>query len=53
MKTPTVKIDPDLLDRINRIISDKTKKIFYSSRKQFVNVAVLKLLEKEEDNSNG
>lgn len=43
----TVKINPDLLKRINIIIKDKDMKIKYSTAKQFVNVAVLKLLEDE------
>ena len=42
-----VKIDKDLLERINRLIEKNDKKITYSSKKQFVNMAVLKLLEKE------
>lgn len=48
MDNSTVKIDPELLDRVNKLIRDKSKRILYSSKKQFVNVAVLKLLEKEE-----
>ncbi len=44
----TVKINPDLLKRINVLIKDKDMKINYSTAKQFVNVAVLKLLKKEE-----
>lgn len=48
MENKTVKIDPDLLRRVYDLIKDKDKKIVYSSAKQFVNIAVLKLLEKEE-----
>ncbi|MDD5700031.1 MAG: hypothetical protein PHH00_02445 [Candidatus Nanoarchaeia archaeon] len=44
-----VKIDKELLERINRLIGKKDKKIKYSSKKQFVNIAVLELLEKEGD----
>lgn len=43
-----VKINKDLLERIKRLIRKKDKKIKYSSKKQFVNIAVLELLEKEE-----
>ena len=41
----TVKINPELLKRIKILIKNKDKKIKYSTAKQFVNVAVLKLLE--------
>lgn len=44
----TVKIDESLLKRVEKIINHKTKKIRYSSKKQFINVAVLELLNKEE-----
>lgn len=43
-----VKIDNGLLERIERLIQKKGKKIKYSSKKQFVNIAVLELLGKEE-----
>lgn len=43
-----VKIDKDLLEKVEKIISAKSKKIIYPSKKQFVNIAVLKLLEEEE-----
>lgn len=43
-----VKINKDLLERIKRLIRKKDKKIKYSSKKQFVNISVLELLEKEE-----
>ena len=49
-----VKIDKDLLGRVEKLIKRKDKKIKYSNKKQFVNVAVLNLLEKEEkENNNG
>ena len=48
IKKETVKIDEDLLKRVIAIIKDKDKKIKYSNAKQFVNVAVLGLLKKEE-----
>jgi len=47
--TDTVKIDDDLLERIRKLIKRKDKKIKYANRKQFVNVAVLELLENEEN----
>lgn len=50
IKKESVKINPDLLNRIKDLIKNKDKKIRYSSRKQFVDLAVLELLEKEEKN---
>lgn len=47
-KRETVKINEDLLKRVIVVTKDKNKKIKYSTAKQFVNVAVLELLEKEE-----
>ena len=44
----TVKIDSDLLKRVEKVISNKYKQIRYSSKKQFINIAVLELLNKEE-----
>jgi metal-responsive CopG/Arc/MetJ family transcriptional regulator len=49
----TVKIDDDLLKRVERLIEDKFKKIKYGSRKQFINYAVIELLEKEEKDVQG
>ena len=43
-----VKIDKDLLERVEKVIKNKSKKIKYSSKKQFIDIAVLELLEKEE-----
>ncbi len=42
------KIDEYLLKRVKSLIKHKDKKIIYSSSKQFINIAVLKLLKKEE-----
>jgi hypothetical protein len=47
--TNTVKIDSDLLKRVRKLIRLKDKKIKYANAKQFINVAVLKSLEKEEE----
>ena len=44
----TVKIDEKLLKRIKKLIQDDSKKIKYSTLKQFINISVLELLEKEE-----
>ena len=44
----TVKIDEKLLERIGKLIKRKEKRIRYAHQKQFVNVAVLNLLEREE-----
>lgn len=43
-----VKIDKDLLARVEKLIKRKDKKIKYAHKKQFVEVAVLKLIEEEE-----
>lgn len=43
----SVKIDRDLLNKVKSLIKSKTLKIKYSSAKQFVDIAVLELLEKE------
>jgi len=45
-----VKIDKGLLSRIERLIKRKDKRIKYAHKKQFVDIAVLKLLEEEEKN---
>lgn len=47
----SVKIDEDLLKRIDKLVKRKDKKIKYAHKKQFVNMAVLTLLEKEENNN--
>jgi hypothetical protein len=51
MENGVVKIDGDLLERIKRLINKKSKRIKYAHQMQFVNVAVLELLEKEEENN--
>ena len=45
----TVKIDQDLLERVGKLIKKKDKKIKYAHQKQFIDIAVLKLLEEEEE----
>lgn len=47
-KPSTTKIDENLLERVKKLIKMENKKIKYSNAKQFINVAVLKLLEAEE-----
>jgi len=42
-----VKIDEDLLKKVKKLVKSKYMKIKYSNTKQFVNVAVLEKLEKE------
>ena len=49
MDNTTVKIKQELLCRIERLIIDESMQIKYSSKKQFVNIAVLKLLKQEEE----
>ena len=43
-----VKIDKDLLKKIKKIIKEKHLRIKYSNVKQFINIAVLDKLEKED-----
>ena len=43
-----VKIDEELLKRVNKLIKESLMKIKYSNAKQFVNLAVLEKLEKEK-----
>jgi hypothetical protein len=43
-----VKIDRDLLARVEKLIKRKDKKIKYAHKKQFVEIAVLRLIEEEE-----
>lgn len=45
----SVKIDDDLLIRVENLIKRKDKKIIYAHKKQFVDIAVQNLLEKEEN----
>ena len=48
MVRDNVKIDAEILKRVTDITKDKTKRIKYTTAKQFVDIAVLELLEKEE-----
>lgn len=43
-----VKIDENLLDKIKKLISKNDMRIKYANAKQFINIAVLEKLEKEE-----
>jgi hypothetical protein len=45
----TVKIDSELLKKIKDLIKDRSKKIKYPTAKHFINIAVLEMLEKEEE----
>jgi hypothetical protein len=49
MKEAVVKIDGDLLKEVEEFINRKANKIAYSSKKHFVNMAVLEKLKKEEE----
>jgi len=44
----TVKINEELLKKIEKLIKKSEKKIRFSSAKQFVDIAVYELLRKEE-----
>jgi hypothetical protein len=43
----TVKINSELLKKVEKLIKKTNKKIKYSSAKQFVDIAVYELLERE------
>lgn len=45
--TNTTKIDEDLLNKVKKLVKMKDKKIVYANVKQFINIAVSKLLETE------
>ena len=49
--TNVVKIDEDLLKKVKNLVSGKENRIKYSNAKQFVNIAVLEKLEKENGGS--
>ena len=44
----TVKIDEFLLVGVRKLVGKKNEKVKYIHQKQFINTAVLKLLEEEE-----
>ena len=45
----TVKINSELLKKIEKLIKKESKKIKYSSAKQFVDIAVFELLETKKE----
>ncbi len=45
-----VKIDSELLKRVEEFINQETNKFNYVNKKQFVDLAVLEKLKKEENN---
>jgi len=48
----TVKINEELLKKIEKLIKKVDKKIKFSSAKQFVDIAVYELLKKESGGEN-
>lgn len=46
-KEGVVKIDSELLEEVEKLIKSPKHRIKYSSKKQFINIAVMELLEKE------
>lgn len=48
-KEAVVKIDSELLAEIDSFIKKKENKLRYSGKKQFVDIAVFLLLEKEQN----
>ncbi len=48
MGDAVVKIDEDLLNRVKKLIKNKPKKYRYRTKRQFMDIAVLELLDKEE-----
>lgn len=52
MDNTTVKLDGELLKRIKKLLKKASTRIKYSNLKQFVNIAVLNLLEDELKKDN-
>jgi hypothetical protein len=48
MDNATVKLDSMLLEKVRRMISKDNCRIKYANLKQFINIAVLNLIEQEE-----
>ncbi|MEK6844125.1 MAG: hypothetical protein AABX83_01730 [Nanoarchaeota archaeon] len=48
MDNTTVKLDKALLRRAKKLLKKTSQRIRYTNLKQFVNIAILKLLEEEE-----
>jgi len=46
-----VKIDEELLKKVKKLVNTKENRIKYSNAKQFVNIAVLENLNKENSES--
>lgn len=53
MDNTTVKLDKSLLKQAKKLLKKTRYRIRYTNLKQFVNIAVLKLLEDEEKNKGG
>lgn len=49
-KDKVVKIDSELIKEVEEFINKKENRIRYSGKKQFVDIAVFELLEKEKNN---
>ena len=49
MDNTTVKLDKALLKKAKKLLKKTSQRIRYTNLKQFVNIAVLKLLEEEEE----
>jgi hypothetical protein len=49
MVESVVKVDSELLKRVEELIRKDNNRIKYSSKKQFIDVAVLRLLEAESN----
>ncbi len=48
-KDAVVKVDSELLEDVEEFINKKENKLRYSNKKQFVDIAVYLLLEKEQN----
>ena len=53
MDNTTVKLDKSLLKRVKKLLKNTPHRIRYTNLKQFLNIAVLQLLEKEEKSKGG
>jgi hypothetical protein len=51
MAEKVVKIDSELLDKVEEFINKKENRLIYANKKQFVDIAVLEKLKKEGKNA--
>ena len=53
MKESVVKVDSELLERVEKFLELEENRIRYSSKKQFVDIAILELLDRVSNKKTG